>query len=148
MTSSDRRLTVSDFNPINTVLLVRDPDSLTTIKSTIVTTGFKPRTSSKALAVEANATITLDGSADLVVWVQGKATVREHYGDGTCTMFAMSSNVSAETDVYSVEYPSGTPLDLWDGYTYTASGVESVPNITFTTAPTDGYKIRIVFKDA
>lgn len=138
------RLVVSEFQPINCVAWIKDPDS-ETVWATLYAGGFRARTSSKSLAVEANATITLDGSADLVATVDGKAVVREHEGDGSCTLFAMEASVTAG-DVYLVETPSGKALPVWDGYTFVASGIGGVPSVSFTTAPSDGYKVKIVYK--
>jgi hypothetical protein len=140
------RLNISDFSPVNCINWIQDPNTPSQINATVITTGFKARTSSTTQAVESNNTITLDGSADCVVTVDGKATVREHVGDGACTMFAMSSDVTSSSDVYSVEYPAGQLLGLWDGYTYVSNGVGGVPNIKFNTAPDSGAKIRIIYK--
>ena len=138
------RLVVSEINQINCLSWVLDPDDRSSVIETCYVGGFKARTANKTFATEANATITLDGSADLVAMVDGKAQVREHLGDGSCTLFEMESGV-AEGEVYLVENPAGNAMSLWDGYTYTASGIGGNPSITFTTAPTDGSKVRILY---
>jgi hypothetical protein len=97
------------------------------------------------LAVEANATITLDVSADLVATVDGKANIREHEGDGSCTLFAIEAGVTAG-DIYLVEYPAGKILTTYDGYTFVASGIGGVPSLSFTTAPVDAAKVRIIYE--
>jgi hypothetical protein len=138
------RLVVTEFLPVNCSLWIKDPDT-ETIWATLYVGGFRARTSSKALAVEANATVTLDGSADMIALVDGKAVVREHQGDGSCTLFAVEAGVNPG-DIYLVEYPSGKVLTTWNGYTFVASGIGAVPSISFTTAPTNGYKVKIVYK--
>jgi len=141
------RLVVDEFQPINCLNWIKDPSS-ETIYATLYVSGFKARMANKALAVDANATITLDGSADLIATVDGKANVREHMGDGTCTMFAIQSGV-IWSDVYLVENPSGTALALWDGYSFLQTGgVSGVPNIKFDAdcIPDTGQKVKIVYK--
>lgn len=147
--STTGRLVVDEFKPINCLNWIKDPSS-ETIFATLYVSGFKARMANKALAVDANATITLDGSADLIATVDGKATVREHMGDGSCTMFGIAAGV-VESDIYIVENPSGTALTLWDGYTFMQTGgVGAVPNIKFLTGsiPDTGQKVKIVYKTA
>jgi len=142
--STATRIIVDEFQKINALNWIRNPDG-DDIYATVYVSGFKARTASKALAVEANATITLDGSADLIATFDGKATVREHQADGSCTLFAIESGVT-NSDVYMVENPAGQALSMWDGYTFVASGIGGVPSIQFSTAPDDGTKVKIVYK--
>lgn len=139
------RIVVTEFNPINCLVWVKNPDDDTDIFQTVYVGALKGRTASKSIAVEANATVTLDGSADMVALVDGKANMREHEGDGSCTMFEIESGVGAG-DIYLVENPSGEVLARWDGYTFVASGIGGNPSVEFTTAPMDDTKVKVVYK--
>jgi len=146
--STAKRLIVSEFQPVNCLNWVREPGS-TEIVATVCVSGFKPRTASKSLAVEANATITLDGAADIVVSVDGKANIREHLGDGSCTMFAVNETVTAN-DILAVENPAGQVLKDYDGYTFVTGIIDydgvAKNGIQFDVAPEDQVKVRIIYK--
>jgi len=150
-TSSSRRLYIGDFKKVNCINWVLSPEDESTVIMTVIAGGYKPRMASDSFAVNADATVNLDGSADSVQVFDGKATVREHVADGACKMFLINSSITSETQILSIECPSGNVLgssdNPWnnDGVTFTAHCVNGECNVVFTTAPVNGSKVRIVY---
>jgi hypothetical protein len=160
--STAKRFYISDFAPVNCLNWIKNPDDNTVI-STVYVSGYKPRTSSTALAVEANAQVTLDGAADAMLMVPGKATVREFMGNSSCCIFGTYCYLVAgfgldklsvgltEHDIFFVEYPAGTVLTNYDGYTFVQAAAAGAapylsPCVCFTTAPETGRKVRICYR--
>ena len=145
--TSAKRLVVTEFESINAVCWFKDPDTAE-VNLSKYAGGFKSRTASVPMAVDANATVTIEGGADLIGAFDGKIEVIQWEGDGVTTEFMiLDTDVVNAADVLLVETPAGV---IEDGYTFSASGGISptYPSIVFTTAPTDGAVIRIVYQVA
>ena len=149
-------LNVDKFKAVNAVNYIKDPDTKLVI-ATIFSLGYKARQSNKTHAVEANAQVVLDGSADVVVEAQGPAYVRQYAADGNNRCFIIDLTVGAgitAAHTLAVENPAGNLLDEvgpgWDGATfspYVLSG-DGQSCIAFDTSPENGTIVRIIYKTA
>ena len=145
--TSAKRLIVTEFEPINAVCWFKDPDT-GNVNMSKYAGGFKARTSSVPMAVDSNATITIEGGADLIASFDGKVEVIQCVGDGITTEFFIpSTDPTSADDVVLVESPAGVINDL---YTFDASSTitPTYPSVIFTTAPANNDVIRIVYKVA
>ncbi len=160
--TASKTLNVDRFGKVNAVNYIKDPDTKA-ILSTIFSLGYKARTSNKSQAVEANSQVTLDGSADLVVEVEGQGYVRQYSSstattcpiDGVNKCFIIDGSLGATITaarVKAVENPEGNLLEEdgvgWDGATFStcfATGTDGISCILFTTAPEKGTTVRIVY---
>jgi hypothetical protein len=144
--ATSTRVLVTDFTPVNLICWYKDPDDNTTINMSKYVGGFKSRTSSLPAATDANATITLEGGADLVVMFDGKAECIQWTGDGTTKEFDVKdTDVNSSSDILLVESPAGMVNTDWT-FDSTSSITPEEGSIIFNTAPADNDVVRIVYK--
>ena len=143
--TTETRLVVTDFKPVNLVCWYKDPDDNTQVNMSKYVGGFKSRTASQPAATDANSTITLEGGADLIASFDGKVECVQAEGDGAKTEFTIpNAGVVSADEILLVESPAGIINTDW---TYDdTSTTTPYSSIIFTTAPADGDVIRIVYK--
>jgi len=116
-----KRLALQDFQKVNLVARYRDPDTGNYVHA-VVMNGFKSKSSPTSMAVDANATITLEGGCDVIAKVErnglGKVKTIEYNFTATDndTGFLVDLGVQptdlteALERILLVECPSGTLL--------------------------------------
>jgi len=135
VSTNGKRVSLSDFGKVNLVARYKDPDT-GDYTHAVVMNGFKSRSSSEPMAVEANSTITLEGGCDVIAKVErdgyGKVKTIEYNYTATdnSSGFVVDLEVTptdlseAQERILLIECPAGTLLDDSD---VTVSWAEATP---------------------
>lgn len=134
-----KRIALTEFAKINMIQHFEDPDVKDQINFSKYVGGFKPRTSSTSMAADANASVSMDGGAELIAKVEGKCGVEQFAGDGTTTVYTLATGETV-LSFPLVENPAGVIVAAAD---YTED--IATKKITFGTAPEANSAIRIVY---